>query len=87
MQDVGWTVGGAVILADISLQIARGELLAVIGPNGAGKSSLVNMISGVTRPTAGRILLNGRMSPGCRCGCGRGPASAAPSRRRRCSAA
>ena len=52
VQDLGWTIGGAVILADISLEIARGELLAVIGPNGAGKSSLVNMISGVSRPTS-----------------------------------
>ena len=42
--DVGWTVGGAVILAEISLKIGKGELLAVIGPNGAGKSTLVNMI-------------------------------------------
>ena len=60
VQDVGWTVGGAVILAEISLQVAKGELLAVIGPNGAGKSSLVNVISGVTRPITGRILLSGR---------------------------
>ena len=59
VRDVGWTVGGAVILADISLQIAQGEILAVIGPNGAGKSTLVNVISGVTPPTTGRILLSG----------------------------
>jgi len=60
VQGLGWTIGGAVILADITLEIARGELLAVIGPNGAGKSSLVNMISGVSRPSSGRILLAGR---------------------------
>jgi branched-chain amino acid transport system ATP-binding protein len=60
VRNVGWTVGGAVILADISLSVAAGELLAVIGPNGAGKSTLVNMISGSTRPTTGRILLSGR---------------------------
>lgn len=60
VQDVGWTVGGAVILADITLSVAKGELLAVIGPNGAGKSTLVNVISGVTRPSSGRILLGGR---------------------------
>ena len=59
VRDVGWTIGGAVILADISLRMGKGELLAVIGPNGAGKSSLVNMISGVSRPTTGRILLGG----------------------------
>ena len=59
VREVGWTVGGAVILAEISLQVASGEMLAVIGPNGAGKSSLVNIISGVTRPSTGRILLGG----------------------------
>ena len=57
VQDVGWTIGGATILADITLQIGKGELVAVIGPNGAGKSTLVNVISGVTRPSTGRILL------------------------------
>ena len=60
MQELSWTIGGAVNLADISLEIARGELLAVIGPNGAGESSLVNMISGASRPSGGRILLGGR---------------------------
>jgi branched-chain amino acid transport system ATP-binding protein len=60
VRDLGWTVGGSVILAEISLQIGEGELLAVIGPNGAGKSTLVNMISGVAKPTTGRILLSGR---------------------------
>ena len=60
VQDLGWTIGGAVILAEITLQVTKGELLAVIGPNGAGKSTLVNMISGVTTPTTGQILLDGK---------------------------
>jgi branched-chain amino acid transport system ATP-binding protein len=60
VDNIGWTVGGAVILAEITLTIGKGELLAVIGPNGAGKSTLVNMISGASRPTTGRILLDGR---------------------------
>lgn len=59
VRDLGWTIGGAVILADISLAIAPGELLAVIGPNGAGKSTLVNMISGVAKPTRGSVYLAG----------------------------
>ena len=57
---LGWTIGGAVILADINLEVAKGELLAVIGPNGAGKSTLVNMISGVSRPSVGSVRLGGR---------------------------
>ena len=57
---VGWQVGGARILEDISISVGAGELLGVIGPNGAGKSSLVNILSGVRRPTRGRIVLDGR---------------------------
>lgn len=60
VRGLGFTVGGAVILADIDLTVGSGELLAVIGPNGAGKSTLVNMISGVARPTSGQIRLSGR---------------------------
>lgn len=55
--EVGWRIGGARILEDISLDVAAGELLGIIGPNGAGKSSLVNILSGVTRPTTGRVSL------------------------------
>jgi branched-chain amino acid transport system ATP-binding protein len=54
---VGWRVGGAQILDDVSLSVGAGELLGIIGPNGAGKSSLVNILSGVRRPTTGRIAL------------------------------
>ncbi|MEW1953385.1 ABC transporter ATP-binding protein [Terrabacter sp. NPDC080008] len=54
---VGWRVGGAQILEDVSLSVGAGELLGIIGPNGAGKSSFVNILSGVTRPTSGRITL------------------------------
>ncbi len=58
-EGVGWRVGGAQILDDVSLAVGSGELLGIIGPNGAGKSSLVNILSGVTRPTTGRVTLGG----------------------------
>lgn len=54
---IGWRIGGARILEDITLEVGAGELLGIIGPNGAGKSSLVNILSGVTRPTTGRVSL------------------------------
>ncbi|MGH8891640.1 MAG: ABC transporter ATP-binding protein [Acidothermaceae bacterium] len=48
--------GGVTSLADVTLQQARGEILAVIGPNGAGKTSLFNSITGVYTPQEGSIL-------------------------------
>lgn len=56
---IGWKVGGAQILDDVTIGVGAGELLGIIGPNGAGKSSLVNILSGVTRPTTGRVRLGG----------------------------
>ncbi len=50
--------GGVTSLADVTLQQARGEILAVIGPNGAGKTSLFNSITGVYTPQEGSILFH-----------------------------
>lgn len=52
--------GGVVSLNDVSLQMYRGEILAVIGPNGAGKTSLFNSLTGVYTPQEGAIRLSGR---------------------------
>ena len=52
--------GGVVSLNDVSLQMYRGEILAVIGPNGAGKTSLFNSLTGVYTPQEGRVTLVGR---------------------------
>lgn len=54
------SIGGARIVREVSLEVRRGEFMAVIGPNGAGKTSLFNLLSGIYRPTAGRIELAGR---------------------------
>ena len=59
-RNLGLDIGGAQIVVDVSLEVAEGELLGIIGPNGAGKTSLFNLISGLYRPTAGRIELAGR---------------------------
>jgi branched-chain amino acid transport system ATP-binding protein len=57
---ISWNIGGAQILNDISVSVGAGELLGIIGPNGAGKSSLVNILSGVRRPSQGSIRLGER---------------------------
>jgi branched-chain amino acid transport system ATP-binding protein len=51
--------GGIVAAKDVSLAIAPGARHALIGPNGAGKTTVINLLTGVLRPTAGRILLDG----------------------------
>lgn len=57
---LGLDIGGARIVADVSLEVREGELVGIIGPNGAGKTTLFNLLSGLLRPTAGRIELGGR---------------------------
>jgi branched-chain amino acid transport system ATP-binding protein len=52
--------GGVVSLNDVTLQMYRGEILAVIGPNGAGKTSLFNSLTGVYTPQEGRVVVVGR---------------------------
>ena len=47
--------GGLVALNGVSVEVQRDEIRAIIGPNGAGKSTLFNCLTGVLRPTAGRI--------------------------------
>ena len=51
--------GGLTAVDNVSLTVPRGEIRAIIGPNGAGKSTFFNCVTGVLRPTGGRIFLNG----------------------------
>lgn len=57
--DLDKAFGGIVVAAKVNLHIDRGEILGLIGPNGAGKTSLFNLISGVVKPDAGAIYVNG----------------------------
>jgi branched-chain amino acid transport system ATP-binding protein len=51
--------GSFQVLFDVSLEVKSGEAVAVIGPNGAGKTTLMRVISGLIRPTAGSIAMEG----------------------------
>jgi putative ABC transport system ATP-binding protein len=50
---------GAPAVAHVTMEVARGESLAVMGPSGSGKSTLLNLIAGLDRPTAGAITVAG----------------------------
>ncbi len=52
--------GAIVALASLDLAIPAGDCVAILGPSGSGKSSVVNLISGIDRPTAGRVLWRGK---------------------------
>jgi lipoprotein-releasing system ATP-binding protein len=52
--------GALQILSGVSLQLARGEAVAVTGPSGSGKSTLLYVVGGLEPPTAGRVALDGR---------------------------
>ncbi|GGS66424.1 ABC transporter ATP-binding protein [Planobispora rosea] len=52
--------GAAPAVRDFTLKVAPGETIALVGPSGAGKSTVLNLVIGFLRPTAGRILLDGR---------------------------
>jgi putative ABC transport system ATP-binding protein len=47
------------VLKGITLSVPRGQFLAIVGPSGNGKSTLLNMITGIDRPTSGEVIVNG----------------------------
>ncbi|GAB4294277.1 MAG: ABC transporter ATP-binding protein [Roseovarius sp.] len=60
VEGLGIDFGGLTAVGKVSFEVEPGRIVSVIGPNGAGKTTLFNMISGIYRPSRGRVLLEGR---------------------------
>ncbi len=58
-EHVSISFGGVCALDDAGIEVASGEIVGLIGPNGAGKTSLLDVLSGFSVPTEGRVLLDG----------------------------
>ena len=60
VDDVSVRFDGTLALDHLSLAVGRSEFVSIVGPSGSGKSTLFNVVSGLQRPTSGRVLLDGR---------------------------
>ena len=59
VDDLGIRFGGLAALAEVSFEVAKGEILGLIGPNGAGKSTVFNVLTGLYRPDSGQVSFAG----------------------------
>lgn len=57
-------------LSDVSFRVKKGEVIGLIGSNGAGKSTLLKVVSGVMKPTKGKVTVSGQISPMIELGAG-----------------
>jgi len=60
LKDVGIRFGGLQAVADLSFTVENGQVMGLIGPNGAGKTTAFNLITGVYKPSSGKIFLEGQ---------------------------
>jgi branched-chain amino acid transport system ATP-binding protein len=56
VENVGMRFGGLWALQDVSFEVERGSIVGLIGPNGSGKTTMMNVVSGVYKPTSGRVM-------------------------------
>ena len=70
VDDIHFGFNGTPVLNGLDLEVADGEMVGVVGPNGSGKTTLLRLVSGVLRPSEGRILIDGEdladLTPGRR---------------------
>ncbi|MBU1157687.1 MAG: ATP-binding cassette domain-containing protein, partial [Proteobacteria bacterium] len=66
VENVSKNFGGLVALSEVSFHIEKGDFFGLIGPNGAGKSVMVNVVSGLYRPSQGHVEFDGRQITGLR---------------------
>ncbi len=60
VQNATVQIGEKILLDDVSISVAPGEVVTVLGPNGAGKSTLMKVISGELKPTSGKVIMNNK---------------------------
>jgi branched-chain amino acid transport system ATP-binding protein len=59
-QNITKAFGGLVAVDDVSFEIPEGSIVSIIGPNGAGKTTFFNILTGLYKPTSGRLIFDGR---------------------------
>ena len=59
-EDLGISFGGLKAVQNVNLEIKKKQLYGLVGPNGAGKTTLLSLLSGLAKPTDGKILYEGK---------------------------
>ena len=59
LENIHFAYGGSLVLDGLNMKVREGELVGIVGPNGSGKTTLIRLISGVLRPSKGRVRLDG----------------------------
>lgn len=54
-------IGDFLVLDDISFTVNKNEIVGIVGPSGSGKTTILNLISGILKPTKGQVIVNGKM--------------------------